>query len=398
MALIARLQDLAPTMAAWRHDLHAHPETAFAEHRTAALVAERLTSFGCKVHTGLAGTGVVGVLRAGTGMAATGMAGTSDRSIGLRADMDALPITEANTFAHGSRHPGRMHACGHDGHTAMLLGAAQYLAETRRFDGTVVLIFQPAEENEGGGRVMVQEGLFERFPVQAVYGLHNWPGLAEGRFAIREGPMMAGCDRFEIELRGHGCHAAMAEEGIDPIVAGSALVQALQTITSRNIAAADAAVVSVTQFHGGEAWNVIPASVVLRGSLRYFRNEVRHTIHGRLQSLCAGIAAAHGAEAELRLLPGYPPTVNSAAEAATAAAAMAAVVGAERVDTHLPPTMGAEDFAYMLQARPGAYGWIGNGPGTGGCLLHNPCYDFNDALLAIGASYWATLVERVLAP
>jgi hippurate hydrolase len=241
--------------------------------------------------------------------------------------MDALPITEANTFAHGSRHPGRMHACGHDGHTTMLLGAAQYLAESRRFDGTVVLIFQPAEENEGGGRV-----------------------------------------------------------------------QALQTITSRNIAAADAAVVSVTQFHGGEAWNVIPARVVLRGSLRYFRDEVRHTIHGRLQSLCAGVAAAHGAQAELRILPGYPPTVNSAAEAATAAAAMAAVVGAERVDTHLPPTMGAEDFAYMLQARPGAYGWIGNGPGTGGCLLHNPRYDFNDALLAIGASYWATLVERVLAP
>jgi len=223
-------------------------------------------SFGCEVHTGLAGTGVVGVLRAGAGLAGasqdgTGMPGSPARSIGLRADMDALPITEANTFAHGSRHPGRMHACGHDGHTTMLLGAAQYLAETRRFDGTVVLIFQPAEENEGGGRVMVQEGLFERFPVQAVYGLHNWPGLAEGRFAVRPGPMMAGCDQFEIELSGRGCHAAMAEEGIDPIVAGSALVQALQTITSRNIAAADAAVVSVTQFHGGEAWNVIPARV-----------------------------------------------------------------------------------------------------------------------------------------
>jgi len=248
MALIARLQELAPTMAAWRRDLHAHPETAFAEHRTAALVAERLASFGCEVHTGLAGTGVVGVLRAGAGKAGasqdgTDMAGSSARSIGLRADMDALPITE---------------------------------------------------------------------------------------------------------------------------------------------------------FHGGEAWNVIPARVVLRGSLRYFRDEVRHTIHGRMQSLCAGVAAAHGAQAELRILPGYPPTVNSAAEAATAAAAMAAVVGAERVDTHLPPTMGAEDFAYMLQARPGAYGWIGNGPGTGGCLLHNPRYDFNDALLAIGASYWATLVEREL--
>ena len=397
MALIQRLQELAPTMASWRQDLHAHPETAFAEHRTAALVAERLTGFGWEVHTGLAGTGVVGVLRAGSGHAGAGQSDGSGRSIGLRADMDALPITEANTFAQGSRHPGRMHACGHDGHTTMLLGAAQYLAETRRFDGTVVAIFQPAEENEGGGRVMVQEGLFERFPVQAVYGLHNWPGLAAGRFAVREGPMMAGCDQFEIEVRGRGCHAAMAQEGIDPIVVGSALVQALQTITSRTIAAADAAVVSVTQFHGGEAWNVIPASVVLRGSLRYFRNEVRDTIHQRLQSLCAGVAAAHGAQAELRLIPGYPPTVNSAAEAATAAGAMAAVVGSDRVDTHLPPTLGAEDFAYMLQARPGAYGWIGNGPGTGGCLLHNPRYDFNDAVLAIGASYWATLVERVLA-
>ena len=387
MPLIEHLQALAPTMAAWRQDLHAHPEIAFEEHRTAALVAERLASFGCEVHTGLAGTGVVGVLRSGS----------SERSIGLRADMDALPITEANTFAHGSRHPGRMHACGHDGHTTMLLGAAQYLAQTRRFDGTVVLIFQPAEENEGGGRVMVQEGLFERFPVQAVYGLHNWPGLEEGRFAVREGPMMAGCDQFEIDVRGRGCHAAMAQEGIDPIVAGSALVQALQTITSRSVAAADAAVVSVTQFHGGEAWNVIPASVVLRGSLRYFRSEVRHTIHGRLQSLCDGVAAAHGAQAELRLIEGYPPTINSGPEAAIAAAAMAAVVGANQVDTHLPPTMGAEDFAYMLQARPGAYGWIGNGPGDGGCLLHNPRYDFNDAVLVIGASYWATLVERELA-
>ena len=355
MALIARLQDLAPTMAAWRRDLHAHPETAFEEHRTAALVAERLASFGCEVHTGLAGTGVVGVLRAGTGNA----------GIGLRADMDALPITEANTFAHGSRHPGRMHACGHDGHTTMLLGAAQYLAESRRFDGTVVLIFQPAEENEGGGRVMVQEGLFERFPVQAVYGLHNWPGLAEGRFAVRPGPMMAGCDQFEIELSGRGCHAAMAEEGIDPIVAGSALVQALQTITSRNIAAADAAVVSVTQFHGGEAWNVIPASVVLRGSLRYFRDEVRQTIHGRLQSLCAGVAAAHGAQAELRLIPGYPPTVNSAAEAATAAAAMAAVVGADRVDTHLPPHHGRRRFRLHAAGPSGGLRLDRQWPGHG---------------------------------
>ncbi|MFQ6538863.1 MULTISPECIES: M20 aminoacylase family protein [Aphanothece] len=388
MPLIPRILELAPELTRWRRDLHAHPETAFEEIRTSALVAERLRRFGCDaVHTGLAKTGVVGLLKAGS----------SPRSIGLRADMDALVLAEANSFAHRSRHPERMHACGHDGHTTMLLGAARYLAETRRFDGTVVFIFQPAEENEGGARVMVEEGLFARFPVEAVYGLHNWPGLATGRFAVMAGPMMAGCDRLEITLRGQGCHAAMPDEGVDPIVAGAALVQALQTIVSRNVAPSQAAVLSVTQFHAGDTWNVIPAEVVLRGSLRYFDPALRLRLHQRIRAVAAGVAAAHGTDVAVDLIAGYPPTINGPEQAATAAAAMAAVVGDDQVDRELPPTMGAEDFAFMLQQRPGAYGWIGNGPGAGGCLLHNPRYDFNDRLLPIGASYWATLVERVLA-
>ncbi|WP_087067002.1 M20 aminoacylase family protein [Cyanobium sp. NIES-981] len=388
MPLIPRILELAPELTAWRRDLHAHPETAFQEVRTAALVAERLRQFGCDaVHTGLARTGVVGVLQAGR----------SPRRIGLRADMDALHLSEANGFAHRSTDPQRMHACGHDGHTVMLLGAARYLAETRRFNGTVVLIFQPAEENEGGGRQMVEEGLFERFPVDAVYGLHNWPGLAVGRFAIRSGPMMAGCDSLEILVRGRGCHAAMPEEGIDPIAAGAALVQALHTIVSRRVAPSDAAVLSLTQFHAGDTWNVIPQEAVLRGSLRYFDPALRNRLHEQIRAMVAGVAAAHGAKAQLRLIEGYPPTLNRPEQAAAAAAAMAAVVGEAQVERERPPTMGAEDFAYMLQARPGAYGWIGNGPGEGGCLLHNPRYDFNDAILPIGASYWATLVERELA-
>ncbi len=388
MAVLPRLEELAAELTAWRRDLHAHPEMAFQEERTSAFVAQQLASFGIEVHRGLAGTGVVGVLQAGAG----------GGRIGLRADMDALPLQEDNDFPHRSRHEGCMHACGHDGHTTMLLGAARVIAERRNFQGTVVFIFQPAEEHEGGGRVMVEEGLFERFPMDAVYGLHNWPGLEVGQFAVMPGPMMAGCDSFEIVVRGRGGHAAMPQEGVDPIVVGSAIVQALQTISSRNLAPVDAAVVSVTQFHGGDAWNVIPSEVVLRGSVRFFRQEVRLLISERLETIAQGVARAHGAEAELRLIPGYPATVNTAPEAAVAAAAMAGVVGEAQVSTTLPPTMGAEDFAYLLQMCPGAYGWIGNGPGTGGCLLHNPLYDFNDRILPIGASYWVTLVEQVLAP
>ncbi len=388
MPLIDRLNSLHDEMTAWRREIHAHPETAFEETRTAQFVAERLASFGVEVHCGLAKTGVVGALRAGTGA----------RAIGLRADLDALHIHEQNTFAHRSRHEGRMHACGHDGHTTMLLGAARYLADTKRFDGTVYFIFQPAEENEGGGRAMVEEGLFERFPVEGVYGMHNWPGMPVGKFGVLPGPMMASFDIFEIAVTGRGAHGAMPHTGIDPVVAASALVQALQTIPSRSLNPIEPAVVTVTQFHAGDAWNVIPEQAILRGTTRAFRPEVQGEIEAGIQRVCAGIDATYGTRSSLRYERRYPPTINHPRETEIAAAAMAQVVGSENVLTDLQPTMGSEDFAFMLQAKPGCYVWIGNGAGEGGCILHNPRYDFNDAILPIGASYWATLVEQVLAP
>jgi hippurate hydrolase len=388
MPLIDQLKRNQPEMTAWRRDIHAHPETAFEETRTAQLVAEKLASFGIEVHRGLAKTGVVGTLRAGA----------SARAIGLRADLDALHILEQNEFAHRSQHAGRMHACGHDGHTTMLLGAAQYLAETRRFDGTVYFIFQPAEENEGGGRAMVAEGLFEKFPVAGVYGMHNWPGIPVGKFGVLPGPMMASFDIFEIVVTGRGAHGAMPHTGIDPIVAASALVQALQTIPSRTVDPIEPAVVTVTQFHAGDAWNVIPEQAILRGTTRAFRPAVQDQIEAGIRRVCAGVDATHGTRSSVRYERRYPPTINHPRETEIAAAAMAKVVGAENVLTDLQPTMGSEDFAFMLQARPGCYVWIGNGPGEGGCVLHNPRYDFNDEILPIGASYWATLVEQVLAP
>jgi hippurate hydrolase len=386
MPVINRIAEFHPEMTAWRQDIHAHPETAFEEVRTAKVVAEKLAGFGISVATGLAKTGVVGTLKAGSG----------SRAIGLRADMDALHIHEANEFDHASHHPGRMHACGHDGHTTMLLGAAKYLAETRNFDGTVHFIFQPAEENEGGGRVMIEDGLFEKFPVEAVFGLHNWPGMDIGQFAVMPGPMMAAFDIFEITVTGKGCHAAMPHMGIDPVVAGAQIVTALQTIASRSTHPLEAAVVSVTQFHGGETWNIIPNSVVLRGTTRSFKPEIQTMIEERMKAICAGIAAASGCSVDVRYERRYPPTVNSPAEARFAADVMAEIVGDSNVHRQVIPTMGGEDFAFMLQARPGAYGWIGNGPAEGGCLLHNPNYDFNDSILPIGASYWARLVETYL--
>jgi hippurate hydrolase len=381
MPVIDRLKHSHAEMVGWRRDLHAHPETAFEETRTARLVAEKLASFGIEVHPGVARTGVVGALRAGA----------SARAIGLRADLDGLHIQEQNEFAHRSRYAGRMHACGHDGHTTMLLGAARHLAETKRFDGTVYFIFQPAEENEGGGRAMVEEGLFDRFPMEGVYGMHNWPGIAAGKFGVLPGPMMASFDIFEIAVSGRGAHAAMPHTGIDPVVAASALVQALQTIPS------EPAVVTVTQFHAGDAWNVIPEQAILRGTTRAFRPAVQDQIEAGIRRVCAGIDATHGTRSSVRYERRYPPTVNHPRETGIAAAAMAAVVGAENVLTDLQPTMGAEDFAFMLRAKPGCYVWIGNGPGAGGCVLHSPRYDFNDEILPIGASYWATLVEQVLA-
>ena len=369
-----------------RRDIHAHPELAFNENRTADLVAAELERYGLEVHRGMAKTGVVGVLRAGT----------SQRMIGLRADMDALPLAEMNEFPHHSRYQGKMHACGHDGHTAILLGAARYLAGKPDFDGTAVFIFQPAEESEGGAAVMIEEGLFERFPVESVYGLHNWPGIPVGEIAVMPGPVMAGTCAFEIFVRGHGCHAAMPHQGVDSIVAGAQLVQAMQTVVSRTLHPCDAAVVSVTQFHAGEAWNIIPEEVVLRGTIRSFKPEVQQTVERAIERLCSGIAAANGAQISVTFDHRYPPTVNSVNETNFCRNVAGSVFGSERVLTDILPSMGAEDFAYMLREKPGCYVWLGNGPGTGGCTLHNPHYDFNDELLTLGISYWVQLVRQAL--
>ena len=388
MSAIPGIEQYQDHLVALRRDIHAHPETAFEEQRTSDVVAEFLAKAGVEVYRGLAGTGVVGVLRAGS----------SERAIGLRADMDALPMHEQNVFPHHSRIAGKMHACGHDGHTAMLLGAAQYLAATQRFDGTVVFIFQPAEEGEGGARVMIEQGLFERFPVQSVFGMHNWPGLAAGQFAIMPGPMMASADQFDITVRGHGAHAAMPHQGADPVVAASALVQAMQSITSRTLDPLDAAVLSVTRFHAGDAYNVISDRAVLGGTARAFRADVQDAVEAAMERICNGIAAAFGVQVSLDYRRGYPPTVNSAAEAEVCRSVAAALVGVENVHADLRPSMGAEDFSFMLQAKPGCYVWLGNGPGEGGCMLHNPHYDFNDDILTTGASYWARLAEHLLAP
>ncbi|MCW5731297.1 MAG: amidohydrolase [Alphaproteobacteria bacterium] len=386
MSVIPRIAAMQQEMQGWRHHLHAHPETAFQEHMTADFVAEKLKSFGIEVHRGLAKTGVVGTLKAGSG----------NRAIGLRADMDALDLTEMNDFAHKSRHEGKMHGCGHDGHTTMLLGAAKYLAETRAFDGTVHFIFQPAEENEAGGRVMVAEGLFEKFPVEGVYGMHNMPGTDVGKIAVRVGPMMASADFFFVTVKGVGAHGAFPHTGIDPIPIAAQMVTAIQGIVSRNADPMDAAVVSVTQIHGGHTTNVIPEDVTFSGTTRAFKAEVQDMMERRIREIVEGIAAAHGAKVEYRYDRRYPPTVNSAEETELAAQAAAEVVGAENVLRDLPPVMGAEDFGWMLKARPGSYVWIGNGAGEGSCMVHNPRYDFNDRILPIGASYWARLAEGIL--
>ena len=376
-------------LVAIRRDIHAYPELAFNEVCTSEIVARELTAYGLEVHRGLAKTGVVGVLRKGT----------STRCIGLRADMDALPLDEKNEFTHCSRHTGQMHACGHDGHTTMLLGAARYLAENKDavdFDGTVYFIFQPAEESEGGALVMIQDGLFEQFPMQAVFGLHNWPGIPVGEMAIMPGPVMAGTCSFEITVLGHGCHAAMPNQGVDTLVVASQLVLALQTVVARNLHPCESAVISVTQIHGGAAWNVIPDDAVLRGTMRSFKPEVQALLEQSIERLCAGIAGAFGAQIKVRYDHRYPATVNSPAETEQCRRTADAVLGEAKVRRNELPSMGAEDFAYMLQERPGCYVWLGNGPGTGGCSLHNPHYDFNDAILPIGVSYWVRLVESAL--
>jgi amidohydrolase len=382
--VINRIAAFHDDMRAWRRDIHSRPELAYEENLTADLVAAKLQEFGIAVHRGLAKTGVVGTLRVGA----------SNRAIGLRADMDALPMAENNDFAHRSINPGRMHACGHDGHTAMLLGAAKYLAETKNFDGTVQFIFQPAEEGGAGGQAMVDEGLFEKFPVEGVYGMHNWPGFESGKFSVRPGPMMASADRFDLTVRGLGTHAAMPQRGTDAIVCAAQIVTALQTIASRETSPLDSVVVSVTQIHAGEAYNVIPNECVLRGTLRAFEPKIRDGLEAAMERIAGGIAKAMGCEIELNYMRGYPPLVNTGNEVEIAAAAMRAVVGAANVTTDGAATMGSEDFAFMLEAKPGAYVFLGNGSGPS---LHNPRYDFNDEILPVGASYWATLVEQTLA-
>jgi amidohydrolase len=393
MNLLQPLVATAAEMAAIRRDLHAHPELCFEEVRTADVVAHKLTEWGIPIHRGLGTTGVVGIIQAGT----------SDRAIGLRADMDALPMQEFNTFAHASQHAGKMHACGHDGHTAMLLAAARHLAQHRHFDGTVYVIFQPAEEGGGGAREMVKDGLFTRFPMQAVFGMHNWPGMEVGQFAVSAGPVMASSNEFKITLHGKGGHAAMPHNALDPVPVAAHMVQAFQAIVSRNVKPIDAGVISVTMIHAGEATNVIPDSCELQGTVRTFSLDVLDLIEQRMREVADHTAAAFGLRCTFEFVRNYPPTINSAAEADFVRGVMAELVGPGRVIAQ-EPTMGAEDFSYMLLEKPGCYVFIGNGDGThrdmghggGPCMLHNPSYDFNDALIPLGASYWVRLVESWL--
>jgi amidohydrolase len=386
MNIDPRIKALHNEMTAWRHDIHRHPETAFEETRTAAFVAAKLAEFGAEVHTGLARTGVVGTI-----------VGKRDRgrAIALRADMDALHLEERNDFPHRSVHAGKMHGCGHDGHTTMLLAAAKVLAERRDFDGRVHVIFQPAEENEGGGRAMVEEGLFERFPVEGVYGLHNYPRLPLGHFAVRPGPMMASYDIFELTLKGKGAHGGLPHEGIDPVVMSAQVVLGLQTIASRIIDPIDSIVVSVTQIEGGATWNVIPDEVRLRGTVRALQPAARDAVEPLIRRIAESICAAQGGSLAMRYERRYPPVVNHARETEVAAAAAHRISGAGGVDAACRPIMASEDFAFMLNARPGAYLLVGNGETA---PVHNPHYDFNDALLPIGASYWLALVETLLGP
>jgi len=387
---VEKIRSYHAELRAIRHDLHAHPELAFEENRTSDLVADRLSSWGVEVHRGLAKTGIVGVVK--------GKKTASGRAVGLRADMDCLPMHETGTVPYKSKHAGRMHACGHDGHTAMLLGTARYLAETRNFDGTAYLIFQPAEEGGGGGKVMVEEGLFERFPANEVYAVHNWPGLPPGQMSVRPGPVMAATDEIVVTLRGKGGHAAMPQLTVDPVIISAQVISALQTIASRNVNPLDAIVVSLCSMETSQigVFNVIPDFVKLIGTVRSFRPETRDLAEARIKEIVAGIATALGGRAEIEYKRGYPSTINSEREALFAAKVGERVFGRDNVFTDAEPTMGGEDFSYMLQARPGAYVFLGQGGGPTGCFLHNPGYDFNDEVIPLGAGYLAALIEESL--
>jgi amidohydrolase len=391
MKLIDELVGAQAEITQLRRDIHAHPELKFEEFRTSDLVAKKLTDWGIPIHRGMGKTGVVGIIKAGT----------SNRAIGLRADMDALPMAEHNKFDHASKYEGRMHACGHDGHTAMLLGAAKHFAKHRNFDGTVYLIFQPAEEGGGGAREMIKDGIFEKFPMDAIFGMHNWPGSKLGKFGLREGPVMGSSSEFKITIRGKGSHAALPHTGVDPVPVACQMVQAFQTIITRNKNSADQAVLSVTMIHAGEATNVVPDSAELQGTVRTFTMEAIDLIEKRMGEIANHTAAAFDCECDFEFVRNYPPTINHSKETAFCATVMEDIVGAANVED-FEPTMGAEDFAFFLQVKPGAYVMIGNGEGThrahghglGPCVLHNPNYDFNDDLIPLGATYWVRLAEK----
>jgi amidohydrolase len=394
MQLIESILADAAAITTIRRDIHAHPELCFEEVRTADVIAKALTEWGIPIHRGLGKTGVVGIVKNGT----------SSRAVGLRADIDALPMTEHNQFAHASTHPGKMHACGHDGHTAMLLAAARHLARHRNFDGTVYLIFQPAEEGGGGAREMMKDGLFEQFPMEAVFGAHNWPGMAVGQFALKSGGVMASSNEFRIVIRGKGSHAALPHNGIDPVPIACQMVQGFQTIITRNRRPVDPGVISVTMIHAGEATNVVPDSCELQGTVRTFTFELLDLIEQRMKAVAEHTCAAFGATCEFEFTRNYPPTINHVKETEFARRVLGTVVGADNV-VEFEPTMGAEDFSFFLQAKPGCYFMIGNGDGAhregghglGPCMLHNPSYDFNDELIPLGATAWVRLAEEWLA-
>ncbi|MBI5265321.1 MAG: amidohydrolase [Bradyrhizobium sp.] len=387
MPIINRIAALSDEMAAWRHDFHEHPELLYEVHRTAGIVADRLREFGCdEVTTGIGRTGVVGVIR--------GRKSTSGKTIGLRADMDALPIEETSGLPYASKTPGLMHACGHDGHTAMLLGAAKYLAETRNFDGTAIVIFQPAEEGGAGGKAMIDDGLMTRWGIQEVYGMHNMPGVPEGHFAITPGPILASADSVEITVRGKGGHGgAGPHKAVDSVLIGAQIVNGLQSIVARNVDPLKSAVISICEFHAGTAFNIIPETALLRGTVRTLDPEVRNLVERRIGEVADGIARALGGSAETKYTRMYPVTMNHEREAAVAADVARDIVGPERVNERVVPLMGGEDFAFMLEERPGAFILLGMGDGK---ECHHPAYQFNDAILGHGASYWVRLVEKTM--
>ncbi|MCP3727123.1 M20 family metallopeptidase [Paraburkholderia sp. CNPSo 3272] len=395
MKLIPEIQAAQGEIQGLRRTIHAHPELRYEETQTSDLVAAKLTEWGIEVHRGMGQTGVVGVLKRGTGK----------RMVGLRADMDALPIQELNTFDHRSRNQGKMHACGHDGHTAMLLGAAQYLARHGQFDGTIVFIFQPAEEGGAGAKAMIEDGLFKQFPVDAVFGIHNWPGMPAGYFGVTEGPIMASSNEFRIEIKGEGSHAALPHNGRDPVFTAVQIANGLQSIITRNKKPLDTAVLSITQIHAGDAVNVVPNTAWIAGTVRTFTTETLDLIESRLRKITEGTAQAYDCSVDITFHRNYPPTVNSSAEAQFAAEVMREVVGADHVDANVEPTMGAEDFSFMLLEKPGCYAFLGNGEGghrdaghgAGPCMLHNASYDFNDQLLPVGSSFWVHLATKFLA-